>query len=285
MSQHASSKVLQDKQQGLRQRELALPHRVTQLHKREEIEDSIQQELNTLHQLRRLQQQSHTVIPHLESQIAVTEQQVADLKRQKVALDHWLDEVEETTEESLQQERQELATLILILYPEEESAYHTLTHRLANIDTVHQRLHTLIELADDIARYLSRAVAEGESVRRGGFLRYIAGLNPNLVATACLTGIKTVATQTQQLLLSEEYAIPTEMLPESSRQHIISTLTFLQRKSQEKWRWRTFATEFQAASSQWNTDTEALKQALATASALHQQALTHLDTWLLKNRE
>lgn len=237
MSHSEMKKNLHNLRQTLRQKENALKEAKTYLENRE----SLQAAINSLsHQLSQQRRSPDTITQH-------DRETLLKLKQRKQEIDHWLDSVEDLSEDLLILERKSLIESILQSSPDQQASYHSLIEEKEKLETLIHLTDALLAISQDLDQYLNKIIAEGQSMRRGGFFRYIMGLNPNLVVLSCFTAIKTSSEQALDLIQNS----PPHAFSEEEAAQCIQTLNLLHTACQSKWRWRTLPREFQNLKELW----------------------------------
>lgn len=256
-------------QQELRIQEDLLHHRDQYLKVREQLDQLIAEERERLHML----EQAY----HLKSreggadQITSKKKYIVDLKKKKSEIDHRLDESEELSITDIEAIRLRIIDSILTLSPQQSATLQTLQENVDKQRTALVHLDHLLKIANDLTTCLSRLIDEGLSMRRGGVLRYIMGMNPNLVVIACFNTIQALCTQARPLV---------DELPVTLQTSLRSALEAIEKKSHEKWRWSTFATSFQALLDRWSTEKVEIMEARIQTAKRCEEAEKSLTQWL-----
>ncbi len=132
------------------------------------------------------------------------------------------------------------------------------------------KIEELQSITLELRQFIERGLQESQSMRRGGFLRYIAGQNPNIVITACLSGAEASLTT----LLKK--------MPESSE--ILHPLAQLMaERTKGRWKWSSLSKELKEELNQVN---DLVKQLEDRRIILKQQQLglsQEIDKFLLGN--
>ncbi len=263
---------LENHRRILREREKLFQHREEKSLIREELEITITQLQQDLSEAR---QRLHKKNDPYSDGLVMREETLHVLKNQKIELDRWLDASEEITAEELQADRQELVRRIMFEDPAQkligENHEGQIQFHHATIGAIDELLTT----GQDLARFLERGKAEGQSMRRGGWLRYIAGTNPNLVIIACLVGMETTAGQLAATLHNTG-----SQIEDSLRERLLDLLHRIKLRSQAKWRWSTLPKQLGGDLAELQEYLRTLEQSRHEAIERRKIAELRFEQWL-----
>ncbi|MDP1835679.1 MAG: hypothetical protein Q8K75_07095 [Chlamydiales bacterium] len=275
MSHPEYKKDLQHMRQMLRQHEIFLQESQKHLDSRNEVQHTITTLSTNIETLKRKIFHSPQNAEITQKQLDADEATLRLLKAKKLELDRWLDTGEGVTTETVENERYEITQEILSSNPQQVAPYQAFKETREQLQVSKNILETLLTLGNDLTQYLNRIIEEGHSMRGGGVLRYIMGLNPNLVILSCFTAIKT---NVQQALTHVDQA----PLSADERSSLIAALIALSDRTLKKWSWRTIPKDFQGEKEAWETQLQVLHNALNQIKAEQNLNNQRFEVWLFE---
>lgn len=184
---------LDQQRQSLKKMEADFKNQKQWLQKREEIENNlatlqeeIKREFYQRHQKGNFEEEAILLFQKMKEKKI---QQLHELKRVQYQIDTYLDEIEDITEEKLQQQRFNLLQAHWQLHPAKRKEQETLWHewsqlRILEIDFLH-----INKVLERLAEHLHFAIQARQSIKGKGILNYIFGTSPNMIIEKQLLGI------------------------------------------------------------------------------------------------
>jgi len=249
--------------------------------KREDLENSIRRLTAEIEQDHRQLHSQKQARPSLEQHIDKQMQLLRQLKQKLKEIDHWLDDFEEGESTSLEDLEKTLAQHLLELHPDERERYQTLVRQKQVCQDMHRNLEQLLSYGNDLSQFLSRAIAEGQRVKRGGIMRFVMGTNPNKVILACLDGVEKTAKQALLTLQKCGQAEASVGLQPSTYQALEEHLTSLMNHSRANWNYGVLARQYPAHLESLRIQLESVEQRHVEALHHYRQKEKQLRAWLL----
>ena len=231
--------------------EQALKNRQLLIHKRESLEKAIvnlQEEIEEdFHQFHNKGKTEGEAYPLFQNTLCEKQKHLRQLKQAEGKLDELLDQTEDMTHESLEQQRNQLIFAIWQLYPsqrkEQEAKWKEINHlRILDIE-----LHGVEELHHRLFEHLSRAIQVRQSIKGRGILNYIFGTSPNMIIEQQLLGAHTLIVNTlpllQKMIHESREKTPLHLLS----QEIYAWLERLKTSCHSPWSFRHIDTIFSEA--------------------------------------
>lgn len=248
----------------LREQELWMQQRETQQRLRQEVDNAIEKLDTEIYKARRSGENSDFKTESLQL-----------LKKKRVELDRWLDQIEDTTEEDLISERNRLKQWILLRDPKQAVRWQEFEDTRQTIQEQQTTIHAFLSITHELKQFIERGLQESLSIRRGGFLRYIAGQNPNVVITACLSGAETV----MATLLRKLQETP-DFFPIEQFQLLAQNMA---QRNHGRWKWSGLSTELKEELAQVNDLVNQLDKRLIILEQKQATLQQQVDKWLLND--
>ena len=249
--------------------------------KREDLESSIQRLTMEMEQDSEQLHRKKLAQPELEARLEKHTQLLRQLKQKLKEVDHWLDDLEDRELASVIELEESLAKQLLQLHPEERESYQTLLRQKQVCHAMHRNLEQLLSYGNDLSKFLSRAIAEGQHVKRGGILRFVMGTNPNKVILACLDGVEKTAKQALSTLEECQQGELSIGLQSSTYHSLDQQFKTLMHHSRGNWNYGVLARDYPTHLENLRVQLESVEQRHAEALHYYRQKEKQLRTWLL----
>lgn len=159
---------------------------------------------------------------------------LAEAKKKKQELDHFLDKVEDATDEQINQAEQKLIEALLVYLPDQRLIYTSMENEYSHTKQLLHHLKNLEQELQETLRQLREIFKTRQEIRRRGILRYIVGLSPNLLISMHLKKVEILSCKILDIILKMSSA----SLPESllaTLQHTTLILNHLIEVCRKKW--------------------------------------------------
>lgn len=178
--------------QALEKAELAFKNQKQWIQKREEIEKTmlqLQEEMEHDFYQRHQRDELEEAIPHFQMTLEEKRNRLFQLREELFQIDEWLDQTEDLTEESLNQQRSQLLHAMWQLYPEKRATQEAKWKEWNHLRVLEIELLGIEKMLERLSEHLNIAIQARQSIKGRGILNYIFGLSPNMVIEKQLFGI------------------------------------------------------------------------------------------------
>jgi hypothetical protein len=194
---------------NLENAEEILKNRHTLIQKREALEkfilkmlDEMDKDLHRFHKDKKTNdRKTDDEADHLlQCKIDEKKNALRQLKQAQNKVDEELDQTEDLTEESLEQQRNELIFAMWELYPSRRNEQETKWRKMNALALLDIELKGVEELLQRLSEKLGTAIQARQSIKGRGILNYIFGTSPNIIIEKQLLGSHALIQTTTPLL-------------------------------------------------------------------------------------
>ena len=151
------------------------------MEKRKELEYNMDHLKSKIDELTLCIHEKKTVPDVLSKQLDENTYLLSEFKQKKRKLDATLDQLEESSEEKIEQLKHELIKTILDVHPEEKATYDQLQHTIKINEAFHQELDGVLDSCKPIVALLRMTIREQRERRGLGILKYLFGRSPHYI--------------------------------------------------------------------------------------------------------
>jgi hypothetical protein len=202
---HSEIKRLKDELQEAKE---GHTHWQALLPQRESLQETIEKMQNGIEEAcNRLESQSadtSEATSALQNEIEKQRSLLKRIKKQKLEMDHLLDNLEEGSEERVESINRQLVKAILDLYPDQQSVYTLMEDEHNKIVNELNGLSDLVQICEELKQSLEKIHNTRQTVRKQGLLRYLFGQNPNVIIAQELHNLSELSESSMPMIEAHE---------------------------------------------------------------------------------